>query len=485
MDLFWGTDEGKIDMGRNKEFLHDDQEYFNILNRYNQLSENGNKGFFDVHEFEMLIEHFLQEGDFVNAEIVSDLAVNQHPTSLNIQLRKAQLLIDKGEYSLAFEILDFIESIDNTNYELYLLKGIALNYKGSRTESKNCFERAIQISSENRIDALFSIAVNYENLNDYKTAITYLEMAYKEDSKNINVLFELGFCFDHQLEYDESLNYYNQYLDINPFTALVWFNIGVIYSKTSQFEKALEAYDYVLAIEDKYELAYYNKGNALANSGKYELAIEAYKEYLKYEPKSTDTLCFLGECYERLEDLGNAFGYYKKTLEIEPNFPDAIYGIGIVYSMQENFFESIKYINRAIEINPSNSDYWFSLGNIYIKLKLNDKAIESFCHSVDLDPSDYESWLNLSELYFRRNLLSKAIKTLEEAYLHNSGIALINYRLAAFHILRNNISEGMVYFRRGIKISFDDHEDVFKYCPQASEIKEINELLKQINSLKQ
>jgi len=48
-------------------------------------------------------------------------------------------------------------------------------------------------------------------------------------------------------------------------------------------------------------------------------------------------------------------------------------------------------------------------------------------------------------------MLPRAIKTLEDAYSYNADIALINYRLAAYNLLKHNISEGLMFFKRGMK----------------------------------
>ncbi len=468
----------------NKPF-YGNPEFNDVLHRYQEMLQTGKQVFFDVYEFEVLIEHFLQTGDISNASSVIETGTIQHPGSNNLKLRKVQLLIDQGKYSDAIEILNVVENYEKCNYELYLLKGIASNFTGKHTEARVYFAKALEMSDENRIDTLFSIAANYENLNDFNTALGYLEKAHKEDYNNLSVLFELAYCHDRLDDFSNAVKFYNNFLDIDPFSEITWFNLGIVFSKTNDFDKAVEAFDFVITLNEKYPLAYFNKGNALVNSNKYEEAIKAYTEYLPFEENKAETFCFIGECYERLGKSQQALDYYYKSLSADPNYSDAIYGIGIIHSIHENFTVSIEYILKAIAIDPNSSDYWFSLGSIYSKMKFHDKAIEAYRRSTFLDPYDYESWLNLSEIFYTRNLLSKAIKTLEEAYSYNSNVALVNYRLAAFNLLRQNKSEGLMYFQKGIRYNFDDHSDIFKFYPEASEIKEIWELIKQFNHIKQ
>lgn len=480
-----GRIEKEIFMNQNKESFFDNNNNSDVVNRYHEMVLSGKKSFFDVHEFEQLIEYFLQKDDLANAFKITNLAIRQHPDSTILIIRKAQVLIDKGNFQEALNVLNSLEEYDTSNNDLFLLKGIAFNFTGQIEEAKNCFIRALNTNCENRTDTLFSIAVNYENVNDLNTAINYLLEAYKEEKNNLLILLELGYCFNRLDNSVNAIKYYNEYLDINPFSDLVWFNLGVIYSNNYNFIKAIEAYDYTLTLNSEYALAYYNKGNALANSGKYEEAIIEYKEYLAFEDNHTETLCFIGECYERLNKIDLAFEYYHKSLSINPEYPDAIYGIAILYSMSENYPESINLINKAITINPNCSDYWYSLGNIYLKLNITEKAVEAFRLSTEIDPYDYESWLNLSDLFFKKNLLTKAIKTLEDAHIFNPDIALVNYRLAAYNLLKNNITEGVMYFKNGIKINFEEYKELLKYFPGAIEINEINDLINSFKSIKQ
>ena len=472
-------------MNQEREQLYDDREYADVMSRYKRMLRNGKNYFFDVHEFEILIEQFLQFGDLENAGNAIEIGICQHPCSGILLLKKAQVLIDKGENTSALKILDDAEKLEIGNFELFLLKGIAYNFIGMKKEARDYFTKAIEMSGENIVDALFSIAINFENLNDLDTSLTYLLAANKEDNKNLTILFELGACYDRLEDYKNSIKHYNEYLDIDPFSDSVWFNLGVVYSKLLEFDKAIEAFDFTISINEKYALAYYNKGNVFVNKSKYNQAIEAYKEYLAFDDKNTESLCFVGECYERLGKLGHALEYYYRSLETDPIYPDAIYGIGIIYSIRENYNESIKYILKAIGHNPTSSDYWFSLGNVYSRLNQFEKAIEAYHRSTELDPNDYESWLNLSELYFKKNLLTKAIKTLEDSYVFNANVALINYRLAAYNLLKHNISESIEYVKRGMNNNFGEHEELFKFYPAAANIKEISELIQQFNSIKQ
>jgi tetratricopeptide (TPR) repeat protein len=464
-------------MNHEKEPLHDANNLIEIVHRYKQMLRNDINCFFDVHEFEYIIDYFAQHNDLNNARKASEIGIKQHPCSTSLKLKKAQVLIDKGDAIHAITIINELELIETDNYEIYLAKGLALNMLSKHNEAAKYFNLAIHHNTDCQSDLYYSIALSYENVNEFNTAIEYLEKAIELDSRNLSVLYELAYCFDRLDYYTDCIYYYNQYLDIDPFSEVVWFNLGGVFIRLEEYMKAIDAYDFATALNDNYALAYFNKANAYANFGNFEKAIDVYNEYLFFEENNLEALCYIGECYERIGNLDKATELYQKVLKFDSEYSDALYGLGIVNSMNNNFTESINYIHKAISIKPDNAEYWYSIGNIYVKINDTSKAIEAYNKAIEFDPYDYESWLNLSEIFYNKNLLSKAIKVLEEPYENISDVAIVNYRLASYYMLRNDINRGVEFLRKGINKNYEEVKEFFKYCPDAIETKEIVELL--------
>ena len=332
-------------MGEERDWLYDGEDVMESIRRYEHMMEENARYFFDVHEFEEIINYYIDINDVSKAVGAAEYANGMHPTSTAIQLKIAQLLVDSGKATEAVDILEKLEKIEESNYEVYVLKGTAYNVLGNVTKAKKYFDRALMLTPENKDEILCNIGISFEERGHYKTAITYFLESYAIDSENVAVLYDLAFCYDKINEHAKSMHYYESYLEEDPFSDNAWFNLGTVYNNVQLFDKAIEAYD----------------------------------------------------------------------------------------------------------------------------------------RAISLDPFDYESWLNLSELYLKKNLLTKAIRTLEDSYEYNSEIALVNYRLAAYNLLRRNINEGVRYLRKAIHKNFKEHEEIFKFCPDAAEIKEIKEVLKVYN----
>jgi len=90
-----GRIEKEIFMNQNKESFFDNNNNSDVVNRYHEMVLSGKKSFFDVHEFEQLIEYFLQKDDLANAFKITNLAIRQHPDSTILIIRKAKVIFRK------------------------------------------------------------------------------------------------------------------------------------------------------------------------------------------------------------------------------------------------------------------------------------------------------------------------------------------------------------------------------------------------------
>ncbi len=84
---------------------------------------------------------------------------------------------------------------------------------------KNAFNNSdTELKSEIRLD----IALEYENLGDWKKAIFVLEEALTHDASNEAALFELAFCYDKINDLKSAIKFFNQFLNENPYSTIGW-----------------------------------------------------------------------------------------------------------------------------------------------------------------------------------------------------------------------------------------------------------------------
>lgn len=424
---------------------------YETVRRYEEMLRNNTRYYFDVDEFEDIIDYYMDSNRLSNALDVAQYASRQHPLASGILIRKAQILIDKGQPLEAVRICREVSRIEPDNPELYIAQGIAYNHLGDFKSAVRAFDHGLSLVTENKSEVLYHFALSLQQVNQYKIAMKYLQQAIDLDPENLTVLYDMAFCCERMEMLEKSVDYYRRYLDLDPYSENVWYNLGVVYNRLDNFEKAIEAYDYAIAIDETYSSAYYNKANTLANMNLHREAIEVYKEFLYHEEDTEQVLCYIGECYEKLGEMDEALVYYRRVIKMNEKFADAWLGIGLVMFEKHMYYESLYYVRRAILLEEDNEDGYYALGRIYTKLEFYDDAISSYEKALELDHYDEESWINLADLYFHLKKQDKAMETLEEGLLYNKDSGLMQVRYAVYLVLNGEVEKGGKVLHQAVK----------------------------------
>ncbi len=407
-----------------------DDDIIEAVNRFKRSLISGRTKYFDVSEFEGIVEQLLEEGDLQSSEIAAEQGIKIHPNSVPLQLKYAQILINKGLFKKSLKYLKIAEKVDPNNSEVHLLKGSAQMITGKETEALLSFRNAIKYAGADIDDILYQIGSTYIQVGNIPKAIYYFEKTVKANPYNDQALYDLGFFHDQENNFSKSIYYYNLYLDFDPFNHYVWFNLGTVYNKTEDHEKAIEAYEFAFALNHEFFIALFNIGNALANIGRYNEAIEKYHEFLESEPDNDEAYCYLGECFLNLEDYGQSQFYYNRALEINKDNDTAWFGLGLISWIGQNFESSIKFVKKAIRTDGSNSEYWLTLGKIYNDFKDRSNAIAALKKAAGIEPGNTEIWVTWADVYINFEEYENALQILFTGIEQNQDVTL-KYRTAA------------------------------------------------------
>ena len=240
-----------------------------IINRYEKIKQKKKITYFDIHEFEEIISHYIENNNLKSGYEVLKIATRQHPDSLILQQKEAQLLIESGYFIKAIQILKQIISLEPSNFEVILLVGVAYGKLGNIKNSLKYFEQALTefVDDENRIFILYNISLTYINIGRYDIAAKFLKKAYFIDKYDFEVIFDLAFCLERIDEIEESCQLYERYVTSDPFSKLAWYNLGVVYNKLNLYKKSIQAYDYSIALDEKFASPLLNKADVLSLCG--------------------------------------------------------------------------------------------------------------------------------------------------------------------------------------------------------------------------
>lgn len=467
---------------KEEENFIEDGELRNILDRYEHMIRDKKIFYFDVFQFESIIDHYLDRDLFPQALSAVDLGIQQHPSSNVLLIKKAEVFAEKGDTTEAISILTDLEKVEYSNNELYILKGMIYNQMGNISKAEKSFEKAISLTFDGLENILHDIALSFEHIHQYKVAVKYLKKAHEINPVKLSVMYDLASCYEKLQEFNKSTDIYMKYLDQEPFAENVWFNLGLVYFKMGEFNKAIDAYDFALIVNDKYASAMLNKAISFSHSGQYLQAITIYHDFLELEPDHVIAWCFLGECYEKLHQWEKSIEHYNQALKLDSEFSEAWYGLAVCYLNLEKYTDALSCAVKAVEIDDENSDYWYTLGKVRIYLEDYGEATAAFSQATQIDPYDSEAWMNLAEL---GNILSgpeQAISVLKESYIYNFDVPDINFLMAGYYCLSGQKLMVYKFFKEGLKLSYDDHQITFKLCPEMRNDKKILTLLSEYKS---
>ncbi len=461
-------------------FSHE-EEIRQVIQKFEKMKKNNENYFFDVIEFETIIDFYLESNNQARAFEAAAIATRQHPNSVSIQLRKARVLLEKGRAVETLRILKKLEKIEPGNHEIYIAKGTALGILGDITGAKKMFDFALTLDSDEIENILFVITSVLQNLNYYGTLIPYM-LRLKELEPGYHAhLYDLAYAFEKIQDYENSIKYYKEYLEEEPFSDSAWYNLGIIYNKLEQFEKAMEAYDFALAVNDQNSFALFNKGNILSNLDRYGEAIPVYHEYLELEPESFEAMSYLAECYEKSNDPVLARKYYHEAIELAPEVADPWFGLGVLALNSGDVEESFIYLRKALRFDDENPEIWFFLGKAHYSKDEKKAALRCFREALKIDAYYDEVWSELGKLILADGFISKALPYLQQAYKVTGDVPGINYLLAAFYMQSGNNDKAYFHLSKAIesdKELFTEFKGIF---PENFKKGKIRKLLKKFN----
>lgn len=425
------------------DFMYGDDETLEAVRRFEDSLDSRKGLFFDIIEFENIIDYYMNSDNLNKASKAVDIASRFHPNSIEIQIRKAELLITQSKFSEALSMLQIITRIDPFNGEALYLKGQVCLELGDAEAAESCFQKAISVPDNDKPYLLHRIAGLYQYSDNLNHAIQYLEQSYGMNSESLAVIFDLAYCYEQVNDYQKAELYYNKYLDINPFATNVWYNLGILYTLSDDFDRAIEAFDYAIAVDPKNASAYYNKANTLANNESYLAAIKCFYQLEEFEPNNPKLYCSIGECYEKLKDFDNALKMYRKSLGLNPALAEAYYGIGVVMLETKQYNMALDLIAKAKALDPENYDFWLGLAKVKYEMNRVDEALDAYHEAISLNPDEPDAYLGVAEILLYQDRLEDVELFYNRVALKFSQVPMLKVIRAAAFYLSNKPKEAL------------------------------------------
>ena len=470
-------------MNNDHNFM-DENEAEALISKFEQQLKDKESFFFDVDDFAIIIDFYIDSGSVEMAQIALKHATALHPNTVIFQVKKAQILAITNNSEQALTALIKVENLEPFNSDIIRTKA---NIFSQLRQYDNAIQEYKKLSIEDDAEEIYSnIAFEYENMAQYKQAIQYLKKVLAINPENINALYEIAYCYESTGDLRESISFFQNYLEDAPLSTTAWFNLGVACSTVGRLDDAIEAFDFAIALEPEYASAHFNKATVLCNQGNFKQAIEAYSETMKLENPEAVTLQYIGECYEKINDFENAIEYYFKAIEVNDNYGEAWAGIASVYYETENFDKALSFIEKATKADENNADFLLLQGDIFKAMQDYDMATLAYAKAQEKNPEDPNIWLDLAEsLIYRDNDTAIGIETLKNALILFPNNTSLLYRLSYYELTDGKQKEGYRLLQQALLTNIEGYHEfldmdetlvndpiIISFIEQAKEIKQ-------------
>ena len=458
--------------------FYQEEELKGSLSSFEQSLEHNETKYFEVHEFEFIIDHYLSSNNISNSKKAIKKALSIHPNNQELQKRLAQVYNIEGLFSQAIKVLDnsFRSFGVAKDLDYYLIQGEAFLGIHKPKKAKIAFKQAIDLSGEEYFDIVTTIASLYQQEGYYEQVIHHLKRIEKDDS---SLLFDIGLAYFNIFDFENSIKYFESFIPTAPFSVDAWYYISKSYQAIANYEMAEEALLNTIALDPELIVYQYDLAKLHIDQEKYLEALELYKEILSQDKDVNHTIFLsIGDISYNLEQYDNAQKNYEIALRLNPESSDAYHSLGQVYIETENYEKAKKNIQKAISINSERADFFVSLGTVN-QLQGDLLGAEfSFVEATRIKPTLETAWNLLIDFYFFSERPKISIKTAFEAIENIGEQSDILCKIAASYFDSNLRENGLSFLEKALEQDKEIANFFIEYYPEGESDTEIMNKIK-------
>ncbi|MBX2974303.1 MAG: tetratricopeptide repeat protein [Flavobacteriales bacterium] len=447
------------------------------VERYESMRQHGTMYFFDVEEFEIIIDHYLEQSDARRAKEVLELAQRQHPGSVDLKFSETHVLMSQGKLNRALEVLDAIGKMEPFNEDVHLHKASIFSQLRNHRRAVEHYKRALDLTEEGLDEIHLDLAFEYENLEKYDLALESLKQALTINPENEAVLYELAYCFDVSDAHQAAVAFFREFTNENPYAFVAWFSLGNALARLDRYEESIEALDFCLAIEERFTSALFSKARNLLILGRYQEAIDCYQETIDFDGAQAVTFSYIGECYEKMEHYEQALIHYDQSIALDPNWVDAWIGRGVVKDMQGKLNEAIRNLENAVRLAPDHGDGWYFLGNTLARAGRYDEAFAAYVKLNGLEPENVDGWLDHADLLLQMKGPDPAARKLKEGSQVIKLTSKYAYRMVSYLLRMGELQQALVMLEDALMNDHAAHTQLLEHYPEAVQMPQVVHLL--------
>jgi len=326
----------------------------------------------------LVIDFYQRSQDYDKALTMIDDIIELTPYDLEAREKRAQLLIQKGEWQKASEEYKVLIEQEEIPLENKIGIGASFFAKAITDSSvlpiaKDIFETIDKDTTDWQVRLYLGAIALSEG--DDSTAVNYFKYVTNNARWNSQAWISLGGLYFDNRKYDEAEKLLGEAIEMFPNDFAVNLILGLSLAQNGKTKESEPFLMKAVQINRNDITALSAYAFTLSQLGKDEEAIEYLKNALNIEPNDINLLGQLGLCYNNLKYMAKSDSVYELALELDPK--NALVNNNYAYSLSERDLQlerSLKMVTISLEADSLNSSYLDTKGWIYFKLKDYEKA---------------------------------------------------------------------------------------------------------------
>ena len=415
-----------------------------------------------------------------------EVGMNQFPFNMDFHLQKVNLLITLEKYDKAIGLLDAIEPMLPSQFEVHLYKGDALMFLERYSESILAYKKALEVANsvEEQENVYLDLAFVYQASDNYEKAYNCIIKSIRLNYHHEEAISELGSFIEFHRNYDQGQKIFQEIIDHNPYCFQAWYYLGICYREMEILEKAIDALEYSVIINKSFEPALIELSKTLSFIGRWEEAIEHFKAALKETGPNSEIYTQLGNIYYNKRDYIQARSYYDKAIKacLSSDFSDELcYKIGQCYMAEESWKKAQRCFEKAYG-KYKDAIYLKGLAQVAHKLNEMETAICYYEEAIEMDPYNEVVWEEYSRCLYECEMYDEAVDILENALYVITDSAKLRYLLSAYLYRAGKKQRGKYEFEKGLQLDYLNHKQVMDQFPHLKKEECVLNLIEQLKS---
>ena len=363
---------------------------------------------------------FFNEGRVLEAREILYVNFLQSKKSYEVWLLKGLIESSQNNYNEAIKSFEKGISIENNHSEIYNALGSAY-YNLKKTEQAIiAFKKSIDCDKKN-LFPYKNLGIIYNSLKEYDYSIKYLrKFIDKSETIDRDVLILISNSYVKINNFDSALNYLNKGLENNQEDIILLTEIASLHFKNKNYENSINIYTKTIKLIPNYAIGFNGIGMAYNEMNNVREALINFDQALKIDPYFFDSLVNTGNCLQKIEAFEEAITFYERALKINDNNPELLSNVGTLFLKSNKGELAIEKFDEALKIVPENVKIIHNKATAYQQIGLMDEAKKLFRKAVNLEPNYGDSLLALSyteKLKIDDPLIIKAEKNINKLKL--------------------------------------------------------------------